>query len=110
MKNEAALYSYSVAWSPEDEVFIARVQEFSLLAAHGSTQEQALAELRDVVADVLKDLRKNGEPVPEPFSTRAFSGKLQLRMGPELHRRLALEAERLSLSLNQLITQRLSSS
>lgn len=48
--------SFSVAWSPEDEAFVARVEEFPSLAAHGSTEEEALAELKGVVRSVLEDL------------------------------------------------------
>lgn len=38
---------------------------------------------------------------------RPVSGKLALRMQPELHRRLILEAARLGTSLNTLITRQL---
>ncbi|RXZ42677.1 type II toxin-antitoxin system HicB family antitoxin [Crenobacter cavernae] len=38
---------------------------------------------------------------------RPVSGKLALRMPPELHRRLILEAARLGTSLNTLITRQL---
>jgi len=100
-------YAYSVTWSPEDGVFVARVAEFPSLAAHGDTHDEALAEIRTVVAVVVKDLEENGESVPEPFSARSFSGKLVLRMPKSLHRTLALEAEREGISLNQLITAKL---
>ena len=102
------LYSYQVAWSPEDEAFVARVLEFPSLAAHGDTQEQALGELRVVVDDIVEDLRASGEPVPAPFAERQFSGKLNLRMPQALHRSLAQQAAREGVSLNQLILFRLS--
>lgn len=51
-------YHYSVAWSEEDQAYIARVAEFPLLAAHGETPAEALAEIQSVVAAVLEDLER----------------------------------------------------
>lgn len=105
--NRAEEYSYSVAWSEEDDAFIGRVVEFPLLAAHGSTQEKALREIRTVVAYVLEDLAASREPVPEPLGKRRYSGKLNLRMPRELHRRLALESSAQGVSLNNWINTKL---
>jgi len=55
------------------------------------------------------DLRAEGEPVPEPLSSRAYSDKFNLRVGPLLHRKLATEAAEEHLSLNQYILRRLTS-
>ena len=49
-------YHYSTSWSEEDQCFIARVAEFSLLSAHGQTPEEALRELGEVVQFVIDDL------------------------------------------------------
>lgn len=109
-KNRAEDYSYTVAWSDEDDVFIARVTEFPSLAAHGKSQEKALREVRGVVEFVLDDLAANKEPIPEPLSRRNYSGKLNLRMSKELHRRLALESTTQGISLNALINSKLARS
>ncbi len=103
-------YLYSVGWSEEDEAFIARVAEFSSLAAHGDTQEEALREIKDVVGFVLKDLIQSKEPIPEPFGKRSFSGKLVLRMPEYMHRQLVLEAMQQGISLNQLLNLKLEAS
>lgn len=105
--HDAKHYSYAVAWSPDDEAYISRVLEFPSLGAHGDTQEEALAELRGLVSFVLADLKKHKEKIPVPLGNRTYSGKVLVRLGAELHRRLAADAERAKLSLNQLITQRL---
>ena len=105
---DASRYEYRVAWSEEDDVFIGRVTEFSLLAAHGDTEEEALREIRFVVQEVLEDLKEKGEAVPPPLSTRKYSGKINLRMPEYLHRDLVMEAARQGISLNQLILLRLS--
>lgn len=101
-------YAYAVVWSEEDDVFIGRVTEFRSLAAHGSTQEKALKEIRKVVELVIEELIEAGEKIPEPISKKSFSGKLNLRMPKQLHRRLSLEAAREGISLNQWINAQLS--
>ena len=62
-------YSYTVAWSDEDDAFIARITEFPSLAAHGKSQENALRELRGVVEFVLEDLAATREPIPGPLGS-----------------------------------------
>ena len=102
-------YSYTVTWSNENNAFISRVIEFPSLAAHGDTQEKALREIRDVIDDVIEDLAAEGESIPEPLGQRRYSGKLNVRMSSDLHRRLALESEYQGVSLNALINLKLAS-
>jgi predicted HicB family RNase H-like nuclease len=101
-------YSFSVAWSEEDKAYIGTVAEFESLAAHGDTPSVALQEITEVVRLVLEDLVESKEEVPEPYSKRRFSGKLNLRMPEYLHRHLAVEAAKQGVSLNQLINLKLS--
>jgi predicted HicB family RNase H-like nuclease len=100
-------YTFNVAWSEEDRSFIGRVVEFPSLAAHGATLEKALKEIRIVVGYVLDDLAAEGERIPEPLGKRRFSGKLNVRMPKDLHRRLAAESERQGISLNAWINAKL---
>src|SRR4051794_23758012 len=100
-------YQFVVEWEPADRVFVARVTEFPSLAAHGDSPEAALQEARELAEAVIADLKAGNEPVPEPLSLREYSGKLNLRMPPDLHRRLATEAERRGISLNQFINMKL---
>lgn len=41
------------------------------------------------------------------MSSRAYSGKFNLRIGEQLHRKLAMEAAQEHLSLNQYVVRRL---
>jgi predicted HicB family RNase H-like nuclease len=68
---------------------------------------EALAGLADVVRDVLADLTASGEPIPEPLSERAYSGKFLVRVPAGVHRRLVLEAAEQHVSLNRLVSDRL---
>ena len=98
-------YTYRVTWSSEDAEFIGTCLEFPSWLA--TTQDDALHGIRDVVRDVVEDLKTTGEPIPEPLSSRAYSGKFNLRVGERLHRKLALEAAEEHLSLNQYVVRRL---
>ena len=50
---------------------------------------------------------KRKEAVPEPLSLREFKGKIALRVPPEQHRELAMEAAEQGVSLNRLISKKL---
>ncbi len=104
MKNK---YTYEVSWSEDDGVFISRCLEFPSLAAHGKTEVVALKEIVDLVEDILSNMKKNNEEIPEPLSTRNYSGTTNLRMPKSLHRELAKEAARQDVSLNQLLLHKL---
>jgi predicted HicB family RNase H-like nuclease len=85
-------YTYRVTWSSEDAEFVGTCLEFPSLPWLGSTQDEALHGIRDVVRDVVEDLNAKAETIPEPLSSRAYSGKFNLRVGERLHRKLALES------------------
>nr|WP_246404339.1 toxin-antitoxin system HicB family antitoxin [Nocardiopsis algeriensis] len=50
---------------------------------------------------------RNGEQPPEAIADRTFSGRFQVRVPPEVHRQLALEAAEQNVSLNRLVSARL---
>ena len=53
-------------------------------------------------------MEANGETVPEPVAVKRYSGKFMIRIPPELHRRLAVEAAEAGISLNRLASDKLS--
>ena len=83
--------------------------EFPSLSYLASTPEKALRGIRKIVADVIEDMQANGESVPEPLGSRRYSGKFMVRVPPEVHRRLAREAAEADISLNRLVSAKLSS-
>jgi len=103
-------YTYRVTWSEEDREYIGLCAEFTSLSWLAASPEAALAGIRQVVADVVNDLQNNGEPVPEPLSAKKYSGRFMLRVPPELHRQLTLEAAEAGVSLNRLASDKLSRS
>ena len=64
--------------------------------------------IRQLVAEAVSDMQANGEPIPEPLAARQFSGKFMVRVPPELHRELVLEAAEAGVSLNRLASAKLS--
>jgi predicted HicB family RNase H-like nuclease len=56
---------------------------------------------------VVADLKRSKEPVPEPISTRPFSGKFMVRIPPEVHRMLAIQAAESGVSINRLVSSKL---
>ena len=100
-------YTFRVAWSPEDNEHVATCLEFPSLSWLSADSVSALTGLQDLIADVVRDLEAEGEPVPEPLADRTYSGKFNLRLPVELHRALATEAAMEKVSLNQLVVQRL---
>jgi predicted HicB family RNase H-like nuclease len=105
LKNDR--YTYRVTWSEEDNEYVGLCAEFPSLSWLESSPEEALKGIRQVVADVVADLTANEEIVPEPISVKQYSGKFMLRIPPELHRRLALEAAEDGISLNRLVSDKL---
>ncbi|MHA7291569.1 type II toxin-antitoxin system HicB family antitoxin [Arthrobacter sp. MDT3-24] len=103
--SEAAQYRYSVQWSQEDEEFVATVLEFPSLSWLDEDQFEALRGLERLVSDVIEELRQSGEAVPLPISSQTFSGRLNLRVPPELHRKLVIEAANHGVPLNKYATE-----
>lgn len=105
--HDAREYTYRVFWSSEDEEYVARCVEFPGLSNLDSSQEEALGGMVNVVRDALALLADEGRPAPEPLGGRTYSGHLSLRLPPEEHRRIALEAAEAGVSINQLICSRI---
>lgn len=102
-------YTYRVTWSDEDSQCVGLCAEFPSLSWLDATPEKALRGIRKVVAEVVADMQANDESVPEPISQRRYSGKFLVRIPPEVHRKLALEAAEENVSLNRVISAKLSS-
>ena len=100
-------YTYRVTWSPEDGEYVGQCAELPSLSWLAPTPEAALKGIRQVVAQVLEDLRAEGEAVPTPLSERRYSGEFRVRIPPAVHRSLAIEAAEQGVSLNRLASAKL---
>ncbi|PKM07079.1 MAG: toxin-antitoxin system HicB family antitoxin [Gammaproteobacteria bacterium HGW-Gammaproteobacteria-4] len=100
-------YTYRVSWSAEDQEYVATCVEFASLSWLAGTPEKALSGIRKVVADCVADMEAAGEVVPEPLSVKSFSGRFMVRVPPQLHKTLALQAAEAGVSLNRLASHKL---
>ncbi|MFA3780447.1 type II toxin-antitoxin system HicB family antitoxin [Yersinia sp. 1652 StPb PI] len=100
-------YTYRITWSAEDNEFVGLCAEFPGLSWLAKERFEALAGITALVADILRDMQTNGEIPPQPLAEKHYSGKLVLRLPPEQHRRLAINASEEGISLNRYLCARL---
>ncbi|KXW57512.1 type II toxin-antitoxin system HicB family antitoxin [Ferrovum myxofaciens] len=100
-------YTYRVTWSPEDQESVGLCAEFPSLSWLSRTPEAALKGIRQLVADTVVDMQSNGEEVPMPLAEKHYSGEFRVRIPPEVHRSLALQAAEQGISLNRLASAKL---
>lgn len=100
-------YTYRVTWSPEDGEHVGLCAEFPSLSWLATTPEDALAGIRQVVADVVADMQAASEIAPQPLAEKHYSGEFRVRIPPEVHRALALQAAEHGISLNRLASAKL---
>lgn len=104
---EASHFTYRVAWSVKDQEFIATVVEFPSLSWIADVRDAAIDGLTSLVEGVLQDMISEGEEIPAPWDEREFSGKFNLRLGPELHKKVAFEAAERQESMNTYVIKKL---
>lgn len=101
-------YAYRVLWSEEDGEYVGLCVELPSLSWLAATQEAALRGIVKLAGQVVADLEASGEPVPPPIGAQHYSGKFMVRVPPERHRALVLAAAEAGVSLNRLVSDRLS--
>jgi predicted HicB family RNase H-like nuclease len=106
LKNDR--YTYRVTWSEDDEEYVGLCAEFPSLSWLATTPEKALAGIRKIVAEVVKEMGTSGEKVPQPIACKSYSGKFMVRVPPDVHRKLAIQAAEAGVSLNRVISSKLS--
>jgi predicted HicB family RNase H-like nuclease len=107
--NQTDHYTYRITWSDEDSEYVGLCAEFPSLSWLDKTQEAALQGIRNLVAKVVSDMKSNDENIPEPLAIKQYSGKLLVRIPPNVHRDLTIQAAEAKVSINRLISSKLSS-
>lgn len=100
-------YTYRITWSAEDDEHVGLCAEFPSLSWLAPTPARALSGIRRLVRECLADMQLTGETAPEPMADRSYSGKFMVRVPPESHRALAIQAAEQGVSLNRLVSARL---
>lgn len=88
----------------EDGVYTSWLLEIPGALGEGDTAAEAIEDLRDGLPDLIDIMLEHGQSIPEPMSQQRYSGRLQLRLTPTLHRRAALYAQREGVSLNRVLS------
>lgn len=100
-------YNYRVIWSDEDQEHVGLCTEFPLLSWLDPDPDKAFKGIRKVVAEVVKDKLSRRLPIPEQLITKKYSGKFVVRIPPEVHQKLTIEAAEANVSLNRLVSVKL---
>lgn len=100
-------YTYRVIWSPDDGEHVGLCAEFPSLSWLAPSPEEALKGIRKTVAEVVADMESNGESIRIPLSEKHYSGEFRVRIPPEVHRTLAIQAAEQGISLNRWASAKL---
>lgn len=96
-------YTARVAYDERDNIFVGRILGIrSMISFHGETVAELRAEFELAVKDYLADCKQQGIHPEKPAS-----GKLLLRVPPEVHGRALIAAHAAGKSLNQWATEAL---
>jgi hypothetical protein len=71
------------------------------------TPVAALKGIRRMAFEVVDDLKGAGETIPVPLAEKHYSGQFRVRLPPEVHRALAMQAAEQGVSLNRLASAKL---
>ena len=100
-------YSYRIIWSEEDKEYVGLCAELPSLSWLSRNQTEAFKGIMKLAANVIKDMETTGEHIPEPLSMKEYSGKFVVRVPPQVHRKLAMEAMEAHVSLNRYVSAKL---
>ncbi len=93
-------YFGSVHYSDDDRVFYGKIEFVRALISYEATDVQSLRQaFEEAVEDYLATCKDQGIEPEKPFK-----GTFNVRIGPELHQRVAVAAAQEGVSLNSYIT------
>lgn len=87
--------------------WVAEVPDLPGCVSQGESPAEAVAHVRDAMADWLSVALEDEKPVPLPRELATHSGRFLVRLPRSLHAELAHAAEREGVSLNQFVTNAL---
>lgn len=101
-------YAYRVFWSNEDSEYVGVCAEFPGLSCLEDEPDKALNGIIEVVGHAVHLMVEDGNSPPEPLNNRQYSGRFHVRVTPEIHKNLVIEAAEQGVSLNRHISAKLS--
>ena len=99
-------YAARIEYSDEDECFVGHIAGIrDIVGFHAESVSELRAAFHEAVDNYLEVSERMGRPPQKPYS-----GKLMVRVSPELHAQAAMRAEAAGKSLNQWATEALEES
>lgn len=90
-------YAARIEYSEDDNCFVGHIAGIKdIVSFHGESVAELRVAFKEAVDDYLATCEKFGRPSQKPYS-----GKLMLRVPPEVHAHVAMMAEAHGMSLNQ---------
>ena len=84
--------------------YFAKVEELEGCMTQGETYEETFKNIREAMELWLEDALEDGAKIPEPdIDEEEYSGKFVVRLPRTLHRKLARNAHKENVSLNQYV-------
>lgn len=94
-------YTARIEFDARDNIFVGRVLGLrAMISFHGETVAMLRSEFETAIEDFLRDCKEQGVRPEKPAS-----GKLMLRMPPEVHGAALIAAQAAGKSLNQWATE-----
>ena len=94
-------YTARVEYDERDNIFVGRILGIrNIISFHGETVAELRTEFEHALKDYLSECKKEGIAPEKPAS-----GKLLLRVTPEIHGRALVAAQAAGKSLNQWATE-----
>ncbi len=87
--------------------YYGRILELDGCQSTGETLDELYEALNEAMEGYIEVKLENNLPIPEPENTESYSGKFNVRLPKTLHQRLALQAKKEGVSLNQLVLYKL---
>ena len=94
-------YLKIVEWSEEDQCYVGTCPGLMFGGIHGDREAEVFKGLCLAVEEWIDICEQDGVPLPEPTAGKEYSGKFVVRVGPDLHKALAIGALRHGESLNE---------
>ena len=90
-------HSARIQFDPEDNIFVGRVAGINdVVGFHADNVSDLVRSFHEAVDDYIASCQSAGKPAEKPYS-----GKLMLRVKPEVHAKAARAAELAGKSMNQ---------
>lgn len=92
-------YIGSVRYSAEDEIFYGKIEAINdLILFEGHSVQEIKKAFHDAVDDYIETCKKMKREPNKPFK-----GSFNVRISPDLHRKVAEQAARSGMTLNQFV-------